>query len=93
MKILKYGDGYPKTIVCERCKSELQYVIPDIESYRTKQEYKDKNLRAITTHSYIKCPVCGNTVIISEHTGYQSINQDALFVGKRKKWWKNEETF
>lgn len=85
MKILKYGEGYPKVATCEHCNSELEYAAPDIQNYQSTREYRDKNLRAITTHYYVKCPVCGTSIIINEHTGYQSINQD---VYKPKKWWK-----
>lgn len=30
MKVLKYGEGYPKTILCDECESTLEYKTEDI---------------------------------------------------------------
>lgn len=58
MKILKYGEGYPKTITCEQCNSELEYEGTDIfehtDFYRERSE----------TFKLIKCPVCGEEIMV-----------------------------
>ena len=56
MKILKYGDGYPKTITCENCKSELEYDGVDIFTHT--DIYTDRT----ETFKHIKCPVCGEVI-------------------------------
>ena len=33
MKILKCGEGYLHTTICESCKSELEYIDSDIKTY------------------------------------------------------------
>lgn len=46
MKIINYGPGYePKTIICETCKSEIEYVNADIQHYRSKVKSEDNNYK------------------------------------------------
>lgn len=58
MKILKYGEGYPKTITCECCNSELEYDGTDIFEYT--DFYRDRS----ETFKLIKCPVCGQEIMV-----------------------------
>jgi hypothetical protein len=83
MKILKYGEGYPKTATCKECKSELEYVLTDIKHY-TDSEFPDGNIMEynIVGIDYIVCPVCGAEIRVEsriiEHIGKKS---------KKKKQW------
>lgn len=61
MKILKYGEGYPKTVVCEHCKSELEYNSKDIYSWTDV-------LEEFVTTGIITCPVCGNSVVVFQYS-------------------------
>ena len=58
MKILKYGEGYPKTVTCEQCNSELEYGVEDIFEHTS--IYIDRT----ETFKYIKCPVCGEEITV-----------------------------
>ena len=66
MKILKYGDGYPKTVVCECCESELEYDALDIGFKMLKNccDLGDGRVRGWEA-SYIVCPVCRHTNILN----------------------------
>lgn len=61
MKILKYGEGYPKTVVCEHCKSELEYDNKDVF-------YWSDVLDEIVDMGAITCPVCDQSIVVYEHT-------------------------
>lgn len=58
MKILKYGEGYPKTAICEHCGSELEYEPQDIF------EYSDIYTDRTEVFKEIKCPVCGMSITV-----------------------------
>lgn len=58
MKILKYGEGYPKTVTCSRCKSELEYEACDIKSFIEHFMEESK------TTEYVVCPVCNKVITV-----------------------------
>lgn len=68
MKILKYGEGYPKTAICPSCKSELEYELNDIQDYMT--IYTDKTEH----HKDIRCPVCGKQFDVYTYISYHGEN-------------------
>lgn len=53
MKIIKYGEGYPIQITCNKCKSILEIELADIHSYTEQFVLKQEHTK------YIICPVCG----------------------------------
>lgn len=57
MKVLKYGEGYPKTTTCGYCNSELEYESADTFRYAEKSEFFE----------CVKCPVCGKTIEVGVH--------------------------
>lgn len=77
MKILKYGEGYPKTVTCEGCESELEYELEDT------YVYTDHYVERSETFTYIKCPVCGREIVVDirivEHVEHEK---------PKKRWWK-----
>ena len=75
MKILKYGDGYPKTVTCDKCKSELEYNINDIHT--------DNSIYFDHTESEktIKCPVCGHRIVVDTFVHWFIVPEE-----KKKKW-------
>lgn len=60
MKIIKYGEGYPIRITCNKCESILEIELEDIrasvEQFMLKQECT----------KYIVCPVCGEKSVIEK---------------------------
>ncbi len=80
MKVIKYGKGYePKQVVCECCKSEIEYEKNEVDAFS--YYYRgDKNsilLGSIDDISFqkgdiqvyrasIECPVCQHRIIIDE---------------------------
>ena len=75
MKILKYGEGYPKTTTCELCDSKLEYEFNDIYEYS--DIYTDR-----TEHfKQIKCPVCGFAITVDICIREYN-NQE------KKRWWQ-----
>lgn len=75
MKILKYGEGYPKTVTCDGCKSELEYIDKDIYSWTDA-------LDEFITTGIITCPVCGKQVVVFQRT-HPRPNYP-----KKKRWWQ-----
>ena len=75
MKILKYGDGYPKTVTCDNCKSVLEYNYKDIYSW-------NDILDEIVTTGAVKCPVCGTWIEVYK---YSKPRPD---YPKKKRWWQ-----
>ena len=71
MKVIKYGDGYPRTIVCDNCHSELEYNYKDIYSWTDE-------LDEFITTGIITCPVCGKHVMVYQYTHPRP---------QQKKWW------
>ena len=83
MKVLKYGEGYPKTATCGNCHSELQYKLKDI-FYRSDRVRSADPLIAyedVDVH-YIWCPVCGQDITVSSKVTYTQIVD---------KWWSGDE--
>ena len=78
MKILEYGEGYPKTITCMHCQSKLEYEPSDI-SMQT-DVYEDR----VEYFKFIRCPVCDTANYLGEYT------TSTLFAPppKKKKWWR-----
>ena len=65
MKILKYGEGYPKTATCGNCQSVLQYELNDIHHKIKAVESSDPLVSFHDTDiSYIMCPVCGEEIVV-----------------------------
>lgn len=86
MKILKYGEGYPKTVTCDTCKSELEYNLADIETYKDVQFVSDPFIKYNIVETYnIKCPVCGHKVYAGERV-IESVPRDNSDI-----WWKKYE--
>jgi hypothetical protein len=81
MKILKYGEGYPKTVVCDNCKSELEYTLADIK-HTQETEYTNDPLEdcRIVRVEYVVCPVCGD-MIRTFTAPIWSCSEES------KKWW------
>jgi DNA-directed RNA polymerase subunit RPC12/RpoP len=76
LKILKYGEGYPKTVTCDRCKSELEYDINDIHTHNS--TYFDH----IESAKTVKCPVCSHHIIVDASVHW------FIEPEKKKKWWQ-----
>lgn len=74
MKILKYGEGYPKTVTCSHCKSELEYMPQDINSFT------DHFIEESRTTEYVICPVCNKTVTTQIYSVKHSTQE-------KKLWW------
>ena len=77
MKILKYGEGYPKTVTCEHCNSELEYNTEDIFSFT--DIYADRT----ETFDCIKCPVCSKSIEVDVHISKRRYPEEP-----RKRWWQ-----
>jgi hypothetical protein len=77
MKILKYGEGYPETVVCDHCKSELEYELKDI--HMSTDHYMERS----ETFKWIKCPVCGGEIMIDVII----VTHEQLDKSK-KRWWQ-----
>lgn len=75
MKILKYGEGYPKTITCKKCHSELEYNHEDIYSWTDA-------LDEFVTTGIITCPVCGESVVVFQHA------RPRFDLRRKKRWWQ-----
>ena len=75
MKILKYGEGYPKTVTCDKCQSELEYNSEDIYSW-------NDLLDEIVTIGIITCPVCGEAIEVYRFSRPRPIYP------KKKRWWQ-----
>lgn len=58
MKILKYGEGYPKVAHCNCCHSQLEYVATDIQCTLVQM------IPDVKTQEYICCPVCGTHIVV-----------------------------
>lgn len=87
MKVLKYGEGYPKTIFCDECKSTLEYSIADIKE-KSRRAYNPDPF--IEYHEYIDkylvCPVCNHRItldLIYYLTKYREIPSEEP---KKKRW-------
>lgn len=96
MKILKYGEGYPKTITCNKCKSELEYVSDDVRDTSTTITSSVPGVKYITyDFKVLECPVCGHSVILNSHCKdiYYDIKVEPPQLEtqnktKKKRWWQ-----
>lgn len=92
MKILKYGEGYLHTTICESCKSELEYTDSDIKT-DTGDHYIGTEHNGLNDFdkfqkyktSYVICPVCGchlnfKMKILCEYKTFCHT--------KKKRWWQ-----
>ena len=91
MKVLEYGEGYPKTIVCNECKSTLEYAVADIEE-TTKRKYNPDPFIEYVEYidKYLVCPVCNHPItlnLIYCLTKYKEIPSKEP-EPKKKKWWQ-----
>ena len=75
MKILTYGDGYPKTKICERCNSELEYNFEDVFRWTDA-------LDELVTTGIITCPVCGNSIVVFQYS------RPRCDIKPKKRWWQ-----
>ena len=75
MKILKYGEGYPKTVTCHKCKSELEYDSKDVYSW-------NDLLDEIITIGIITCPVCDEKIEVYRYS------HPRLNCRRKKRWWQ-----
>lgn len=92
MKVLKYGDGYPKTIVCDKCQSELEYSPDDIKSSITDHELKlgDGKIQR-WQRLYIDCPVCKHSILLESKVIFEyqrAIELKPITSTKKKRWWQ-----
>lgn len=91
MKVLKYGEGYPKTIFCDECESTLEYTIEDIKDRCKCITEPDPLIEYIhKTEKYLECPVCGHHITL--HHFYSSIKYKEIPKAepkpKKKRWWQ-----
>lgn len=91
MKVLEYGKGYPKKIVCDECKSTLEYDNEDIESKLTRVSGPDPYVEYVDyIKKYLVCPVCNNIIVLNSiylSTKYKEIPSEKP-KPKKKKWWQ-----
>lgn len=93
MKILKYGEGYPKVAVCDKCQSKLEYDPDDIQVSITDE---DVNLNDGTVQRwqrlYIDCPVCKHGILLESKVilVYQRLPMSLTDTTptKKKRWWQ-----
>lgn len=92
MKILKYGEGYPKTVTCEGCKSELEYISEDINESETTCRVNDPKVESVTYRlKYLICPVCHLYVVLGKDVKaiqYKTETQLQEPEKPKKRWWK-----
>ena len=78
MKVLKYGEGYPKIVVCDKCGSELEY-----EPYDVWCNYGIDMFGSIKEDQLITCPVCRHNIELGTITLSKSTP-----VQPKKRWWQ-----
>ena len=90
MKILKYGDGYPKTATCEHCKSELEYDIDDTKHFVSEYKVVDQNMIQGLKSTYIVCPVCKQSIYLVREKIYEYRAPCNLVTESehKKRWWQ-----
>lgn len=95
MKILQYGDGYPKMAVCDKCQSKLEYDPDDIEVSITDYNLNlgDEKIQR-WRNVYITCPVCKHSIRLEAQVLYEYKNPAPRIVKqpetptKKKRWWQ-----
>ena len=92
MKILKYGEGYPKIVMCDNCKSELEYISEDINESETMCRVNDLKVESVTYRvKYLICPVCHLYVVLGKNVKaiqYQTETQSQEHEKPKKRRWK-----
>lgn len=101
MKIVKYGEGYPKpivepivecheTIMCDKCKSMLDYTPDDVS---TEKEIEcDRGGWNVYEVRLLLCPVCNHCITLDRRCMYWWTDDPRNFgipeEKKKKKWWQ-----
>ena len=92
MKILTYGDGYPKTITCDKCKSILEYISEDINESEMTRRVNDPKVESATYRvKYLICPVCHSYIVLGQDVKaiqYKTESQPQEHEKPKKRWWK-----
>ena len=92
MKILKYGEGYPKIVMCNSCKSELEYISEDINESETTCRVNDSKVESATYRvKYLICPVCHLYVVLEKDVKaiqYKTETQLQEPAEPKKRRWK-----
>jgi uncharacterized protein with PIN domain len=90
MKILKYGEGYPKTVVCTECNSELEYNASDVETFESECIDMVNNKVQAYRRSYIFCPVCERIVDLGKDVlfEYELPPSSDTKPTQKKRWWQ-----
>ena len=68
MKIIKYGDGYPRRVTCVNCFSVLEIELSDIYSTKSTPTMTKNGVLVSNESKYVICPVCGDSNTIDENT-------------------------
>lgn len=87
MKILKYGEGYHKTVTCDNCNSELEYDSNDIETIDTERKNIVENTIIGCRHAHINCPVCKHWIDVGSILLYERKELTEPSESK-KRWWQ-----
>lgn len=89
MKILKYGEGYPKTMTCKFCNSELEYEVEDVSCYYKQNYVNDNNVVFVEEHKVIDCPVCRHSVELETLlVQYPMLVVPEVKTKSKKRWWQ-----
>ncbi len=90
MKILKYGEGYPKTVTCDKCKSDLEYDTDDIKTFTSECKNIDEGKIQIMKRRYVVCPVCKQSINFGMELLYEYELPQSPFTKPKpkKRWWR-----
>lgn len=91
MRILKYGEGYPKIAVCDKCLSKLEYDPNDIEVSITDHDLNSGDGKIQRWQRlYINCPVCKHSILLESKVifEYQRASLTPIAPIKKKRWWQ-----
>ena len=89
MKILKYGEGYPKTVTCDKCGSELEYETEDVYFYYKTNYVHDNKIVFSEQHKALNCPVCNHTINLETLlVQYPVLVEPEVKTEPKKRWWQ-----
>lgn len=89
MKILKYGEGYPKTVTCDKCGSELEYETEDVYFYYKTNYVHDNKIVFSEQHKALNCPVCNHTIDLETLlVQYPVLVEPEVKTESKKRWWQ-----
>lgn len=92
MKILKYGDGYPKTVTCEHCKSTIEYISNDINESETTCRVSDSMVESVKYRvKYLICPMCHLYIMLDKDVReiqYKTETRLQEPEQPKKRWWQ-----